>query len=189
MRTRAILVLPVVLLLVLASSAIAAVIHDESVNGDLSSDPNLPTPLVFPLGGSTVIGTTTSGDRDYITFTLGANQVLVGLNLLVYSPDNISFAAFNAGTTSHIPGAATNALFLSGIHVDGSYLNTNLMNAFVTDAVTTNHLPAPQLGPGDYCFVIQQTNAIITSYSLEFVVEVVVPTDNATWGAVKALYR
>jgi hypothetical protein len=185
MKTRALFVL----LLAMASTASAAVVHDEGVNGDLSSNNLAPTPLVFALGGNTVIGTTTSGDRDFLTFTIPANQVLNGLNLLVYSPDNLSFAAFNAGATSHIPSGSTNALFLSGIHVEFADLGTDLMPAFVSRAVTTNSLPSPQLGPGTYSFVIQQTNAIIQSYSLEFVVQGIVPVDSKTWGGIKALYK
>jgi len=179
----------VVLLAALASPASAAVIHNEAVNGDLSSNAAAPTPLVFALGGNTIIGTTTSGDRDYIRFTIAPNQVLNALNLLVYSPDNLSFAAFNAGVTSYVPGAATNAFFLSGIHVSGGDLGSDLMPLFVSSAVTTYALDSPQLDPGDYCFIIQQTNPIIQSYSLEFVVQGIGPTENSTWGAVKALYQ
>ena len=179
----------VVLLAALAAPASAAVIHDESVNGDLSSNAAAPTPLVFALGGNTVIGTTTSGDRDYIRFTIPANQILSGLNLLVYSPDNLSFAAFNAGTSSYIPSGTTNAFFLAGIHIEFGDLGSDILPLFVDRAVTTYALAAPQLDPGDYCFVIQQTNAIIQSYSLEFVVQGIVSTESSMWGAIKALYQ
>ncbi len=179
----------VALLAALAAPARAAVVHDESVNGDLSSNNAAPTLLAFALGGNTVIGTTTSGDRDYLRFTIGANQVLSGLNLLVYSPDNLSFAAFNAGTTSYIPSGSTNAFFLAGIHVEFGDLGSDILPRFVDRSVTTYALDMPQLDPGDYCFVIQQTNAIIQSYSLEFVVEGIVSTETSTWGAIKALYK
>ena len=179
----------VVLLAALAAPVSAAVIHDESVNGDLSSNNAAPTLLAFALGGNTVIGTTQSGDRDYLRFTIAPNHVLSGLILHVYSPDNLSFAAFNAGTTSYIPSGTTNAFFLSGIHVELGDLGSDILPRFVDRAVTTYALDTPQLDPGDYCFVIQQTNAIVQSYSLEFIVEAVVSTDTSTWGAVKALYR
>ena len=179
----------VVLLAALAAPASAAVIHDESVNGDLSSVAAAPTLLVFALGGNTVIGTTTSGDRDFLRFTIGPNQVLSGLNLHVYTPDNLGFAAFNAGTTSYIPSGSTNAFFLAGIHVDGVDQGTDILPRFVDRAVTTYALAAPKLDPGDYCFIIQQLNTFLQYYSLEFVVEATLPTEHSTWGAVKALYR
>ena len=75
------------LVAVLASPAGAAVVHDESVNGDLSSNPAAPTALAFALGGNTITGTTSNlpanpGERDYITFTVGVGQKLVDWNLL-----------------------------------------------------------------------------------------------------------
>jgi len=183
------------LVAVLASPAGAAVVHDESVDGDLSSDAGAPTALVFAAGGNTVTGTTSNlpadpAERDYITFTIPAGQKLIDLNLLSYSPDNLSFAAFNAGNTSFIPSAATDTSFLAGIHIAGADVGTDLMPNFVSSAVTTNSLLAAELGPGTYCFMIQQTNAIIQSYSLEFVImEDGVQNESASWGKVKGLYR
>ena len=77
-----------------------------------------------------------------------------------------------------------------GIHPDAGDVGSDLLPLFVSSAVTTNSLPAPELGPGTYCFLIQQTNAIVQSYSLEFVLEEDgVQVDSKTWGAVKALFR
>lgn len=182
------------LLAVLALPAGAAVVHDETVNGDLSTNPAAPTALAFSLGGNAVIGSvrntgTPPDAQDYITFTVPANHLLNALNLLSFSPTNIAFAAFNAGTTSFIPDLATDPLFLSGIHVTGSDTGTNLMPLFVTSNVTSNALPDPWLGPGNYCFLIQQANAITTSYRLEFVLDGAVPTHASTWGVIKRLYR
>ncbi len=179
----------VVLLAAFAAPASAAVIHDESINGDLSSTAATPTLLAFALGGNTVIGTTTSGDRDFLRFTIAPGQVLSGLNLPVYSPNNLGFAAFNAGTTGYVPSGSTNAFFLAGIHVEGADAGTDILPRFVDRSVTTYALTEPKLGPGDYCFIIQQLNAIIQYYSLEFIVEGTLPTENSTWGAVKALYK
>jgi hypothetical protein len=181
------------LLIALAVPVNAAVIHNEAVNGDLSTDPNAPTALAFPVGSSTVTGitgnTTGAVDRDYITFTIPAGSTLVGLNLLALSPNNIAFTSFNAGATSFVPSAATAASFLAGIHINAVQIGTNLMPLFVSDSVTGNSLSSPDLGPGTYCFLIQQTNAILQSYSLEFVVSGPVPTADKTWGAIKSLYR
>ena len=179
------------LIAVLAVPAHAGVIHNESVNGDLSTNAAVPTALAFALGGNTVIGTvTTPADaRDYITFTIPVGQALMHLNLLSYSPPGLAFAAFNAGVTSFVPSVATDPLFLSGIHVGGADFGADLMPLFVDRNVTSNALPGPMLGPGDYCFVIQQANTTVTSYQLEFVVESVVPTRSTTWGMIKSLYK
>lgn len=181
------------LLIALALPVNAAVIHDEGVNGDLGTDPGAPTALALPVGSSTVIGTTgnTTGaiDRDYITFTLAPGQSLIGLNLLALAPNNIAFCSFNAGATSFVPSATTAASFLAGIHITALDVGTNLMPLFVSDSVTGNFLPAPNLGPGTYCFLIQQTSPILQSYSLDFFVSGPVSADETSWGAVKALYK
>ena len=41
----------------LVSPLHAAVVHDESVNGDLSTSPGAPTPIAFAVGSNTIIGT------------------------------------------------------------------------------------------------------------------------------------
>jgi len=179
-------------LLFVASAAPAAVIHDESVDGDLGTDPLAPTALAFTVGGNTILGTvngTPPADRDYITFTVPAGHAVTGLNLLAYAPDNLGFVAFNAGNTSFIPSGATDAFFLAGIHIGAAEVGLDLMPLFVSSAVTTNSLPSPELGPGTYCFLIQQTSQVLQSYSLEFVLEASVGTDADTWSGVKSTFR
>ncbi|MEQ8768964.1 MAG: hypothetical protein RIB60_00490 [Phycisphaerales bacterium] len=155
--------------------AAAGITYDESLDGDLSSDPNAPTALAFELGANTVSGTVTlsnqpTGDRDYITFEVGAGQRLSALFLRAYAPDDLGFAAFNAGATSFIPDGSTDANFLSGILPGASQVGTDLMPAFVSDAVTTNSLANPWLDAGVYSFVIQQTSPAMQAYTLEFVI-------------------
>jgi hypothetical protein len=183
----------VLLLVALAAPVSAVILHDEAIDGDLATDPNTPTPLAFIIGGNTIAGTTgnTTGtvDRDYITFTIPPDHKLVALNLHLLAPDNIAFASFNAGTTSFIPNVANSPLFLAGIHVASAHVGTDLMPEFVCCSVTTNSLPAPELGPGDYCFLIQQTSPILQSYTLEFVIGGPVGVEDKTWGVIKALYR
>jgi hypothetical protein len=182
----------VVVLLSLASPALAGIVHDESVNGDLGTNPAAPTALAFAVGGNTVLGTVSNVagiDRDYITFTIAPNHMLTGLNLIALAPDNIAFASFNAGTTSFVPSVSTAGNFLSGIHITAADAGSDLMPLFVSSSVTGNSLPAASLGPGDYCFLIQQTSPITQSYSLEFVIQSAVPVEQSTWGRVKALFR
>ncbi len=120
----------------LACPAGAAVVHDETLNGDLSSNAAAPTALLFAPGGNTITGSVhniapTPDTRDYITFTIPAGHRLSDLNVLAYAPDNLGFASFNSGATSFVPSGATNASFLAGVHVSGSHVNTDLMPVFV----------------------------------------------------------
>lgn len=182
------------LVFLLVPAAHAGVVHNEGVNGDLSTNPAAPTALVFAAGGNTVIGSVTSAaaasdPRDYITFTIPAAHKLAHLNLLSYSPPGLAFAAFNAGATSFIPDFTTDPFFLSGIHVGGADVGTDLMPLFVSSNVTSNALPEPLLDPGTYCFLIQQANTTLTNYQMEFVLESAVPTRSSSWGMIKSLYK
>jgi hypothetical protein len=181
----------VLLAVSLAVPASAAIVHDENVHGDLSSSEAAPTPLAFVVGSNEIIGFVNGSplDRDYITFTIAPGFSLSHIYLRAFSPDNIAFASLNAGATSFVPSGATIGSFLSGIHVFGTDLNTDLLGPFDTRSVTTNSLPAPNLPPGTYSFLMQQTSALLQSYRLEFVVEGGVATEQASWGKVKALYR
>jgi hypothetical protein len=184
--------LPILVLLVgLALPAEAAVVHDEAVSGDLSSNPDAPTPLALLAGANTIIGSVSGSpiDRDFITFTIAPGQTLSGLNLVSFAPDNLAFLSFNAGSTSFVPSGATNGLFLAGIHTGAANVGSNLMPLFVTSSVTLNALPAPELPAGTYCFLIQQTSAITQSYTLEFVIQQSVPAAVSAWGALKALFE
>jgi hypothetical protein len=181
----------VMLLAAIAVPASAAVVWNESINGDLSSSEAAPTAISFGVGSNQILGTVSGSplDRDYITFTIGAGQTLSHLNLIAFSPDNLAFSAFNSGSTSFIPSGATNGLFLSGIHMSAADAGQDLMPFYDTRNVTTNSLPGPSLGPGTYCWMIQQTSPILQSYTVEFVIDGALRTDPQTWGMIKALYR
>jgi hypothetical protein len=181
----------VLLLAAMAVPASAAVVWNEGLNGDLSSSESAPTAISFGVGSNQIVGSINGLpiDRDYITFTIGPGQSLAHVNLIAFSPDNTSFTAFNSGSTSYIPSASTNGSFLSGIHITASDVGSDLMVFFDTRNVTTNSLASPSLGPGTYCFMIQQTSPVLQNYTLDFVVEGALQTDSKTWGMIKALYR
>jgi hypothetical protein len=184
--------LAIVLLLAAAAvPASAAVVWDESINGDLATDPATPTPITFAIGTNSIIGTVsgTPLDRDYITFTIAPGTVLAHLNLIAWDPDDYGFMAFNSGSTGLIPSGATNSQFLSGIHCITEDVGHDLMDYFATRKVTTNGLPQPQLGPGTYTWIVQQLSPLVETYQVDFVIETANPTAPSTWGKVKALYR
>jgi hypothetical protein len=180
------------LLLGLTASANAAVVWDESVNGNLSTNPAAPTPITFAVGSNIIngsCGNVSAQVRDFITFTIPASHTLTAVNLLAYAPENTGFAAVNSGTTSMIPSNTTIGFFMAGIHVDQILVGTDLFDAMRDASLTNDALTDSQLDPGDYCFVIQQTSPLIVTYSLEFVLQGPVATEPSTWGSIKALYR
>jgi hypothetical protein len=181
----------VLLLAAMAVPASAATIWNESINGDLSSSEGAPAGISFGIGGNTIIGSVSGNplDRDYITFTIAAGQTLSKVNLIAFSPDNVAFTAFNSGPTSFIPSGATNGSFLSGIHITSADVGSDLMPFYDTRNVTTNSLLSPSLGPGTYCWMIQQTSPVLQNYTVEFVVDGALNTDDSTWGMIKAMYR
>ncbi len=181
----------VLLLAAMAVPAGAAVVWNEGINGDLSSSEAAPTSISFGVGTNQIVGTINGNplDRDYITFTIAPGQTLSHLNLITFSPDNLAFSAFNTGSTSFIPSGGTNGLFLSGIHISSADAGHDLMPFFDTRNVTTNSLPSPSLGPGTYCWMIQQTSPQLQSYSVEFVIDGALNASDATWGLIKSLYR
>ncbi|MFK7961671.1 MAG: hypothetical protein AB8G96_14235 [Phycisphaerales bacterium] len=157
------------------------VVHDESVDGDLSSDPDAPTALGFELGANRIIGSVTSiapGDRDFITFVVPGGRELSMLQVVAWSPADIGFVAVNAGATGFVPSPGTNGEFLAGIHVGAANVGTDIMPNFVSDSLTNNSLPEPRLGPGTYTLVVQQASPVLSAYTFDFVLaEIACPGD------------
>jgi hypothetical protein len=159
----------------LMSTASAATVWDESVNTDLSSDPNAPTPVSFSLGSNLIRGSIASPDdpRDYLTFTIPAGLALAELRQLEYvtlpdgGPGNRGFHAIIAGNTSFVPDVGTIGNFLGGNHVDPLPVGTDMLPALAAATLGGTGFTLP-LGPGTYTYHIQQTSPILTGYSLDF---------------------
>ena len=151
--------------------------HDESIDGDLSTDPNNPTALTFSQGSNVISGTVQApGDtRDYLTFTIAADQALPRLLLLNYTDvssgggGDRGFQAIIAGSKSFIPSGGTIGSFLAGAHLDPLPAGTDILPTLATAPQGGTGFSVP-LGPGTYTYHVQQTGAELTAYSLEFVV-------------------
>ncbi len=171
-------------------SARAAVVHDETTDGDLSGDPEAPTALAFDAGGNIVTGSMGAPDdvRDFITFTVPSTHSLTGLLLLAYEdaatggPGNRGFHAINLGATSFIPGPETGDFFLGGAHLDPEPSGTDLLPILAAAPEAGIGFSVP-LDPDTYSYIIQQTGTDLTDYSIEFIVEqrpiVEIPTVNS----------
>lgn len=162
-----------------SNSAIASN-WDESIDGDLSSDPSTPTGLAFDLGANVVTGSMSAPNdvRDYITFTIPADQQLSSIQLFEYvdleqeTAGNLGYHALNSGSTSLIPGAGNSSSFLGGDHLAALPSGTDLLAILGEAPLAGTGFEAP-LGQGDYSYVIQQTGPELTGYSLSFVVSAV----------------
>ncbi len=160
----------------LAAPASAITVWDESMDGDLSSDPSAPTSISFEVGTNTIIGSvqSPSDTRDYITFTIPSGQEFTELLLQQYEdlgvggPGNRGYLAINEGDTSFIPGGATANLFLAGIHLDPAPEGPELLPILESHPINGSGLSVP-VGPGTYSFVVQQTGPQLTGYTLDFV--------------------
>ena len=160
----------------LSPSVQAVIVWNETINGDLSSNPAVPTRIVFQLGSNIINGSVFTGSdtRDYITFTLAADQKLVSLRLLLYdnldtpaaNDGNTGFNAINLGATSFIPDATTAGLFLGASHVNPP-VNVDLLPVLAAAPAAGTGFTAP-LGAGTYSYLIQQTGPQRDGYSLEF---------------------
>jgi hypothetical protein len=181
------------ILVVIAFPSHAGVIWDESVNGELSHAAAAPTLLPIAVGSNIInatVGNPGGLARDYFRFIVPEGHLVTAMNLLVFAPDDIAFAAINTGVHSYFPNYDTEIYYLAGIHVFQSDVGSDLLDRFSDRSVTLESLPASELGgPVSYCVVIQQTAVVITTYSIELVLIGPTATENTTWGKVKALYR
>ena len=180
MRSRLELLSLAIVLGGLAGSATAATAWDESVDGDLSTNPAAPTAVSFVPGSNIVSGTVTSSGapadtRDYLTFSVPANHGLYKLRLLQWDDvpgggdGNTGFNAFNSGATSFIPSAGTIASFLGANHVDASYEGGDMLPDVAAAPFGGSGFTIP-LGQGTYTYLVQQTGQQIDAYSLDFVI-------------------
>ncbi|MEO0971994.1 MAG: VPLPA-CTERM sorting domain-containing protein [Pseudomonadota bacterium] len=177
------------------AAALSSTVWDEAVYGDLSGDPDAPTALVFSTGSNVISGSVSAGEgdtRDFITFTIGENQVLTALLQLEYvdpltgEPANRGFHAINEGDTSFIPGGDTADFFLGGAHLDPLPEGTDMLSILAAAPQAGQGFDGP-LGPGTYSYVIQQTGPQVSGYTIDFQVAAV-PVPAGIWLIGSALF-
>ena len=171
--------LPVACLFTVFAVVTAAHADDwnEAIDGDLSSDPNAPTPLTVTVGVNKLTGTVqaTGGDtRDYVTFTVPPDTELTGIIQIDYfdvntsGPGDRGWHSINAGSTSFVPSGSTAGSFLGGNHLDPQPSGTNMLPTLGTAPLAGTGF-TPPLGPGDYTYLVQQTGAELTGYEIDLV--------------------
>jgi hypothetical protein len=157
----------VLIFCLLTAGILNATNYDESIDGEISSNPFSPTAWTLDVGSNVITASVVAGDLDYFTITIGPNEFLSNINLTAYPIVDISFIALQAGSVFTEPPNGTNVNNLLGWYHLGPPLNDILPilgNAPGAIGFT------PPLGPGTYTFWYQQTGFTTTTATMDFVV-------------------
>lgn len=145
-----------------SAPAAAAIVYNEGTSGDLSNSGLTPTPITFALGENIVTGTTGRTeanviDRDYWTFTVGANQQLVALNVLQGTvPLGFSFIGIQSGSQVTLdPSTSTAAGLLGWTHYQTTDIGTNILDDIGVVKNGSTGFNGP-LGAGTYSVWLQE---------------------------------
>jgi PEP-CTERM motif len=165
-------------LLLAAATGVQAFSYDEAVDGDLSGNRLEPTWLTAVAGSNLMSMSSTTGDRDYVGFTVPAGLQLSSIFHVRYeSADDFSFMGLQAGAVFTEPPTGTDASQLLGYYVfgaasAGTEIIDDLGNSDVQPPPPPTRPPAqgftPPLPAGPYTFWIQQTGAV-AHYTFDFV--------------------
>jgi hypothetical protein len=167
--------------LMISSSATAAIVWDESIDGDLSNNPSAPTSLAFASGANDVLGSAGLPDQDFITFVVPAGfqlRAIVPVTIDFSSGDLDEFIAIESGTAITAvttPPFATAAGLLGWQHVGAGEIGTNILPAMGASGDGASGFVGP-LGPGAYAVWIQDDKP--SSYDYRFVIGTPEPS---TW--------
>lgn len=160
----------------LATSSQAAVIWNETVNGDLSGNRLAPTVVNLGVGSNDLFATSSGvdgGDLEYLTFEVPAGHLLSGIFLRAYaSEDGTAFFGLQTGTTFTEPPTGTdpgNLLGWAHFGFDPGRVGVGQDLLPVAGAQASAIGFTPPLPEGDYAVWLQQISNL-TSYQLDFVV-------------------
>ncbi|MEM8734856.1 MAG: PEP-CTERM sorting domain-containing protein [Planctomycetota bacterium] len=157
-------------LIFMSPQALAGIVYDESIDGDLSGAFSSPTLVDFSSGDNTIIGqagsngnggATNGSDGDYFTFVIEANESLDSLFVgSRVGPGTRSFIGYVAATSFGGQGSGD---------IDGSHLFSD-GDGNILDNLTGSNDP---LGPGNYSFWVQETANGNMDYQFTFNVSAV----------------
>jgi len=158
--------------LALAVRPAFAVTWDESNNGDLSNNPNAPTALgSFGVGTHTVIATSSGGEQDDYSFTIGAGLSLTQIINVSYNSavgDNTAFFAIASGASIPNQGLAPgNLLGYTHFGPNIGTVGTDILDDVALGPGAIGF--APPLGAGTYSVWSQQAGGAAT-FRMDFVV-------------------
>jgi hypothetical protein len=166
----------VLLAVSMSERAIAAVVWDESVNGDLSGDRLNPTSINLSAGVNSIVGQMghfdgTNVDIDYVTTNIPANERLSGVILSNYvSDDDVSFIGMENGTQITVPTTAFTADGLQGwTHIGSTLVGFDLFANMSQASFGSSGFSVP-IPSGSYSFWLQQRDGFDTDYRFDFIV-------------------
>lgn len=168
-----------------SSPAAAVVAYAEGTSGDLSNNGLAPTAISLAVGDNTISGTSGKNadgiiDRDYFTFTLGANDYLTSITVLQgTTPIGFSFIGVQSGNQVTLAPTTTTAAGLLGWdHYSSTDVGTDILDNMGVPANGSSGF-TPPLGPGSYAFWVQEASTGTANYIFDFhVAEVPEPS---TW--------
>lgn len=161
------------------------IVHNEAVNGDLSSDNLNPTQLNLSVGSNHIIGSTTGNpnlDRDFFSLTIPSGYLLNKIILADYidlDDDGLNqgFFAVQAGSKIETSTINANTPSLLGAAVIGAESGKQVGENVLDDLGVANPIrgysfvgfSSGKLSEGTYTFWIQETRGGIQRYNLDFV--------------------
>jgi hypothetical protein len=158
---------------ILYSSGAWGTTYSESASGDLSGNRLVPTPIVLTVGSNPITATSASGDLEYFRLTVPVGFRLSAINVTSSTSTSLSFIAVQRGDTftTDPAGAAANPMLLLGWAHFGpgnGTVGTNILDDMGVGGGAAGFVPP--LGAGNYTFWSQETSAVPSTYSLDFVV-------------------
>ena len=168
----ALVVMTTIIVLGLCSLVSAAIIHDESVNGDLSGDRFNPTTHTLQSGTNSLLASTNAGDQEYFTLIVPSGHQLNSVVLTTYdSANGTAFIGIQAGTTfTEDPFTANPANMLGWTHFgsDMGNVGQDILDDLGQGSGAIGFTPPLPAGP--YTYWIQQFDFDPTAYQFDFVV-------------------
>ena len=154
-------------LLATSQGAHAAMVWNETLDGDLSNDGATPTSLTLNVGNNQIIGNTGNVgglgvDLDYFTFTLAPGQALTSITLLgnTIVSGMFSFIGVQAGPQVTVaPSGAGGQALLGWAHYGVPDIGSDLLASQIS--------PGSALTAGTYSVWVQDTGGPAT-YGFDF---------------------
>lgn len=139
--------------------------HDETLDGDLSNDPNAPTVIALNEGSNLVSACSISGDVEYFTVNVPVGKEITAIDLTAWSGgSNVSFLGVQNGTIFTELPATVNVANILGYVLLGLPLG-DVLPLMATSAGAIGF--TPPLPAGDYTFWAQETSTSQSCYSID----------------------
>lgn len=161
--------------LMLATTTVSAQTFTESSLGDFSGVSASPTVLgQLNVGTSTISGTTGSGDRDIVTFSVGAGLQMTSFLITDFSEAGGHFFGFDSGADVGSNVVASDFLY-AGLVTDPTP-SLEILGSSGGSVFGTGGTGVPTvLGPGDYTAFFNETGGVSPNYTAEITIVSAIP--------------